>query len=127
MSADGTSQGRWLLCPHYRTKPFRTPAVVFAAAIVTAIVAAVVLAHGACGCCCGGCCACRLCNRAGVYRSKELWEEAVGTCGLSCQLPRRVDFFTEKPVEVGDEILRRTLFYDVPDLPRQVHGFEGSK
>ena len=36
-------------------------------------------------------------------------------------------FFAEKSIEVGDEILGRTLFYDVTDLPCQIHGLEGSK
>ena len=53
-----------------------------------------------------------------MRRSREFWQEAVGTCGLSCQLPRRLDFFAEKSIEVGDEILRRTPFYDVTDLLR---------
>ena len=57
-------------------------------------------------------------GRSGVCRSREFWQKAVGTCGLSCQLPRRLDFFAEKSIEGGDEIVRRTLFYDVTDLLR---------
>ena len=72
-------------------------------------------------------CGCRLCNTAGVCRSREFWQEAVGTCGLSCQLPRRLDLFAETSIEVGDEILGRTLFYDVTDLLCQIHGLESSK
>ena len=102
-----------------------------AAAVVDAVVdtvvdAVVVPTHDARGCRRGHC-GCRLCSTAGVCRSREFWQEAVGTCGLSCQLPRRLDFFAEKSIEVGDEILGRTLFYDVTDLPRQIHGLEGSK
>ena len=84
------------------------------------------LTHDARGCCRGHC-GCRLCSTAGVCRSKEFWQQAVGTCGLSCQLHRRIDFLAEKSIEVGHEILGRTLFYDVTDLLRQIHGLEGSK
>ena len=94
--------------------------------VATAVEVVVVPTHDARGCC-RGYCGCRLCSTAGVCRSREFWQEAVGTCGLSCQLPRRLDFFAEKSIEVGDEILGRTLFYDVTDLPRQIHGLEGSK
>ena len=69
----------------------------------------------------------RLCSTAGVCRSKEIWQKAVGTCSVSCELARRLDFFPEKSIEVGDEILGRTLFYDVSDLLRQIHRLEGSK
>ena len=54
-------------------------------------------------------------------------QKAIDTCGVSCQLPRRLDFFAEKSMEVGDEILGRTPFYDVTNLLRQIHGLEGSK
>ena len=60
-------------------------------------------------------------------RSKAVWQETVGTRGISRELPRRLGFFAEESSEVGDEILGRTLFYDFTDLPRQIHGFEGSK
>ena len=70
---------------------------------------------------------CRLCSTAGVCRSIHIWQEAVGTCGLSCQLPRFLDFLAKKSIEVGDEILGRTLFNDVTDLLPQIHGLECSK
>ena len=70
---------------------------------------------------------CRLCSTAGVCRSIHIWQEAVSTCGLSCQLPRFLDFLAKKSIEVGDEILGRTLFNDVTDLLPQIHGLECSK
>jgi len=38
----------------------------------------------------------RLCSTARMCRSIEVRQEVVGTCGLSSQLPRRLDFFAEK-------------------------------
>ncbi len=52
------------------------------------------LTHDARGCCRGHC-GCRLCSTAGVCRSKEFWQQAVGTCGLSCHLHRFIDFLAE--------------------------------
>ena len=93
---------------------------------VTLRISLMMLTHDARGCCRGHC-GCRLCSTAGVCRSKEFWQQAVGTCGRSCQLHRFIDFLAEKSIEVGHEILGRTLFYDVTDLLRQIHGLEGSK
>ena len=58
-------------------------------------------------CCCRGHCGCRLCSTAGVCRSKEFWQQAVGTCGLSCQLHRFIDFLAQKSIEIGHKILGR--------------------
>ena len=88
--------------------------------------ALMMLTHDARGCCRGRC-GCRLFSTARGGCSKEFWQEAVGTCGRSCQLHRFIDFLAEKFIEVGDEILGRTLFYDVTDILFQIHRLEGSE
>ena len=65
------------------------------------------------------CCVLRLqARRDGLA---PLQHEAEGACGFSCNGARRFDLFAEEFVEINDEILVWPLFYDVADLPRQVH------
>ena len=52
-------------------------------------------------------------------------QESVGASGLASQLHRRLDLVVEKFVKIGDEILGWALLYDVTDLVRQIHRFEG--
>ncbi len=54
-------------------------------------------------------------------------QEAVVESGLTSQLHRHLDLFVEKFVKIGDEILGWALLYDVTDLVRQIHRFEGRK
>ena len=66
-------------------------------------------------------------STAGTHHSREAWKEPVSSRSGSSQGRRSFERFAEELVEVGDEILGRSLLYDVTDLFRQVHGLEGSE
>ena len=62
-----------------------------------------------------------------MHHSRAAWKEPASSRSGSSQGGRSFDLSAEELVEVGDEIIGRSLLYDVTDLPRQVDGLEGSE